>query len=60
MTKIFAAIGADGFVMFTVEAANSVQARADVRSVMSRSETVDKVRLLRADDISRDGVIAKR
>jgi len=60
MTKTFAAVGIDGFVLFTVEAATSVQARRDVQSVKARSEVVDKVRLLRADDISRDGVIAKR
>ncbi len=53
MTKTFAALTADGFVLFTVQAANSAQARDFVRSVKTRSETIDKVRLLRSDDLAR-------
>lgn len=59
-TKTFAAIGIDGFVMFTVEAVNSAQAQQDVRSVKTRSETIDKIRLLRSDDIARNGNIVVR
>ena len=59
-TKTFAAIGIDGFVMFTVEALTSAQARRDVQSVKARSETVEKVRILRTDDMSRTGQFERR
>jgi hypothetical protein len=58
--KRFAAIDLAGYVMFTVEAANAAQARRDVQSVKTRSESVVKVRLLRSDDMARSGSIEAR
>jgi hypothetical protein len=58
--KTFAAIGVGGFVLFTFEAASSKEARATVYSIKSRSENVQQVRLLRADDIGHSAAIESR
>lgn len=50
--KNFAAITAGGYVLFAFKAANSEEARALVaRSLRKRSDTIEKIRLLR-DDMS--------
>jgi len=60
MLKTFAAITTGGFVLFTVQAKNTKDALDTVRAVRKRSDTIEKVRLLRADDMGIGGTIENR